>query len=173
MAECSKFKEHYITLDSRDRDRTLWATTSRFQINLSSNVTYDDSPEDNTYEAVRRVEVIDAIFPNRNHVVSEMYLYLCIPEIGGILDATNITGGTALAKLIPTRLIGDFVQVHFEVGMRPTKLYDFDGLDLSTITVEFRKKDGTLFDFGTDNVPPTAPKAELQTAVTLRIMTQW
>lgn len=173
MAECTKFKEHYITLDSSDRNRTLWPSSAQFRINLTSNITYDDAPEDNSYEGVRRVEVIDVMFPNKNHVISEMYLYLCIPEIGGILDATNLTGGTALAKLIPTRLIGDFVQVHFEVGMRPTKRFDFDGLDISTVTIEFRKKDGTLFDFGTDTIPPSTPRLDLQTAVTLRIMTQW
>jgi hypothetical protein len=168
MAECTVFKEHYITLDSRDRNVTAWPSISQFQINLSSNVTYDDAPEDNSYYGVRRVEVVDAVFPNKNHVVSEMYLYLCIPEIGGILDATNLTGGAALAKLIPTRLIGDYVQVHFEVGMRPTKKFDFDGLDLTTMTLEFRKRDGTLFDFGTG-----IGETDHHTAVTLRVMTQW
>lgn len=167
MAECTKFKEHYLTLDSRDRNVIAWPTPARFQINLSSNVVYDDAPEDSAYQSVRRVEVIDAVFPNKNHVVSEMYLYLCIPELGGDLDASNTVGAAAMAKLIPTRLIGEFVQVHFEEGMRPTKRYDFDGLDLTTLTVEFRKKDGTLFDFGNTSEP------NQYTAITLRLFTQW
>jgi hypothetical protein len=168
MAECTKFKEHYLTLDSRDRNIIIWPSASQFQVNLTSNVSYDDAPEDSAYKSVRRVEVIDAIFPNRNNVVSEMYIYLCIPEIGGDLDASNTVGAVALAKLIPSRLIGEFVQVHFEEGARPTKRFDFDGLDLTTLTVEFRKKDGTLFSFGNDSDNP-----HLQTAITLRIFTQW
>lgn len=165
MAECSRFKEHYLTLDSRDRSSNVWPSISQFQIPLGSNMSYDDAPEDSAYQSVRRVEVIDAIYPNRNHVVREMYLYLCIPEIGGDFDASQPTGATALGKLIPTRLIGDQVHATFEPEMRPTKRFDFDGLDLTALTVEFRTRAGTLFDFG--NEP------DAYTCLTLRLMTQW
>jgi hypothetical protein len=136
-------------------------------------MSYDDAPEDNKYDGIRQVEVIDVQFPNKNHVVSERYIYLCIPEIGGSLDASEITGATALGKLIPSRLIGAFVQVHFAIGMRPKKTFDFSGLSLNTITVELRKKDGSLFSFGTDATPPNPILPELQTSITLRILTQW
>jgi hypothetical protein len=173
MAECTKFKEHYITIDSSQRNRTLWPSPSQFRVYLTSNISYDDAPEDNRYDGVRQVEVIDVQFPNKNHVISERYIYLCIPEIGGSLDATETVGANALGKLIPSRLIGAFVQVHFEVGMRPKKTFDFSGLALNAMTVELRKKDGTLFQFGTDTTPPNPILPELQTSITLRILTQW
>lgn len=171
---CTTYKEHFVSLDSRNRDRGIWPSSSQFRISVSSNLFFDGIPADSYYKSVRTVEVIDVTYPNRNNVVNEMYLYLCIPEIGGVFDATAPVGSNAIAKLVPTNLMGEYAFVKYEKSQRPYKCFNFASeKELSTFTIEFRKNDGSLFSFGTDNTSNLPLNPVLQTNVTLRICTQW
>jgi hypothetical protein len=171
---CTTYKEHYVSLDSRHRNRIQWPSSSQYQISISSNIFFDGTPPDSYYKSVRTVEVIDVTYPNRNNVVNEMYLFLCIPEIGGVFDATSSTGSNAIAKLVPTKLMGEYAFVQYEKSQRPYKCFNFaTSKEISTLTVEFRKNDGTLFNFGTENTSNEPLNPVLQTNVTLRVCTQW
>ncbi len=168
-----KLEEFYITIDSRDRDRTRWPSSSQFQVRVQPEDNYTGALLSRSYKNVKLLEVISVSFPNTNHVLDQMYLYLTFPELDGIFDATNMAGTKAIAKLTPTSLIGSYVHVRFAADERyPKKRFYGKGARLDRLTPEFRTVDGTLFDFGTDAAPPTPCNPRVQTSITLRIVAQ-
>ena len=166
-----ELKEYFITIDSRDRDRTQWPSANNFQVKLNAESTYNGATIGRSFKNVRAIEVVSVQFPNVNNILDEMYLYLCFPEIDGVYESTNTVGTKALAKLIPSTLIGNYVYVEFK-KKNPRRLYRNRGQRLDRLTPEFRKYDGTLFNFGTDTLPPLTCNPKLQTSITLRIIVE-
>jgi hypothetical protein len=165
------FREYYITIDSRDRDRSTWASSSYFQVKMEPENTYKGATVGRSFKNVKSIEVVSAQFPNTKNVLDEMYLYLCFQEIEGIFEATNVTGTKAIAKLVPTRLLGDYVYVEYDKKV-PSRIFPNKGVRLDKLTIEFRKYDGTLFDFGTDTLPNVPCNPKLQTCITIRVVVQ-
>lgn len=163
-------REHFIVIDSRNRDRSLWSSSSQFEVKMQPNQSFSGAYIDRNFKNIESIELIDAIFPNTNNVTNQMYLYLCIPEIDGALESTNPIGTKALAKLVPSKLIGNYIYTTYENQHHPKKYYQSVGARLDKITVEFRQPDGSLFDFGTDNGIDMIPNPLLQTSITLRIV---
>ena len=166
-----KLEEHYITIDSRDRDRQMWASSSQFQVKIQPEDTFKGATLWKAYRNVKSLEVVSVSFPNANNVLDEMHLYLVFPEIDGVFDATNYCGTKAIAKLIPDRVIGNFVHVKYTCDDRyPKKRFRGRGVRLDKLTVEFRTVNGDFFDFGADTSPPLACNPLLQTSITLRLV---
>ena len=163
-------REYFVTVDSSDRDRTVWPTTSQYQVKMQPAHTFQGATIDRSFRNVESIEVVNAIFPNRNNVTDSMYLFLTIPEIDGVYEATSTTGNRALAKLVPERLIGNFVQCSFANEPRPRRIYPFEGARIDQLTIEFRTNNGALFSFGADTSPGSPPTPALQTSVTFRIV---
>lgn len=167
----TELKEYYITIDSRDRDRVAWPSANNFQVKLNAENTYTGATIGRSFKNVRAIEIVSVQFPNVNNILDEMYLYLCFPEVDGVYESTNLTGTKALAKLIPSTLIGNYVYIEFK-KKTPRRLYKNRGQRLDRLTPEFRRYDGTLFNFGTDTTPPLAFNSKLQTSITLRIIVE-
>jgi hypothetical protein len=165
-------REYFITIDSRDRNRTIWPSANNFQVKLDASSTFNGATIGRNFRNVKSLEVISVQFPNANNVLNEMYLYLCFPELDGVFESTSMIGTKAIAKLEPYAAIGNFVLVKYDTKY-PKLIFPDKGLSrLTALTVEFRKYDGTLFNFGTDTTPPTTVNPVLQTSITLRVVVQ-
>lgn len=165
-------REYFITIDSRDRNRAIWPSANNFQVKLDASSTFNGATIGRDFRNVKSLEVVSVQFPNANNVLNEMYLYLCFPELDGVFESTSMIGTKAIAKLEPYAAIGNFVLVKYDTKY-PKLIFPDKGLSrLSTLTVEFRKYDGTLFNFGTDTTPPTVFNPVLQTSITLRLVVQ-
>lgn len=162
-------KSYYISVDSRDRDRTRWPNSNRFEVRLDAPAGYVGAQIPRGFKNVTRVELINAIFPNANHVLSEMYLFLSIPEIEGGMD-TTCGGQRYFAKVVPGSVIGYYIQSHSDPVERPAKDFLFRGARLDKLTLELRTSRGELFDFGGDTNPANGPPNPLlQTSYTFKI----
>ena len=164
------YREYYVTVDSTDRDRTVWNSSSRFQIKMEPSPTFQGATLSRAFKNVKSVDIINVVYPNTNNVVNEMYLDLCVPELEGTIETTANFGKSAIAQLLPTKVVGNFVYSIYHEDVHPKKYYPVEGMRIDKLTLEFRKKDGSLFDFGTDTLPGTAPNKLLQTSATFRIV---
>lgn len=162
-------KYYYFTIDSRDRNRTAWPSSAQFQVKMEPENTYTGATLGRNYKNVKSLELVSAIYPNTSNVLNEAYLYLCIPELEArMYDGTNITATKSFAKLIPTRNTSNFVYSDLGIFDDPPMLEFHDqGHRLDRLTLEFRKPDGTLFDFGSDG--GGTPNSALQTHLTFRV----
>ena len=162
------YREYYVTIDSNDRDRTIWADSGNFQVKMQPENTFQGATINRAFKNVRSIEVMNVIYPNVNKVTDEMYIFLCFPEIEGVFESTNYIGNKAIAKLIPSTLVGNYISIHFDKSERPKRYFPFHGVRIDKLTVEFRKNNGDLFVFGPDN--KDTPNRLLQTSITLRII---
>lgn len=165
-----QYREYFVTIDSADRDRNVWRNTNQYEVKMQPSNTFQGATIDRAFKNVVSIEVINVIFPNTNNVVNEMYLYLCIPELDGLFESTNNIGNKALAQLLPHTVVGSFIYSIFDKEYHPRRYFPVEGVRIDRLTLEFRKRDGTLFDFGTDNVPSLAPIPILQTSATFKIV---
>lgn len=166
-----KKKEYYVTIDSRDRDRTKWPLSSCFEVKFEPASDFTGATIGRKFLNVVCIELVSAIYPNTNDVLNEMYLFLTIPEIDGMFEATNLEGTKAFAKLVPTLVQGNYVYSYSNDCDAPVKLYKTKGVRFDKMTFQFKKWNGTLFDFGQDNTPPSLPLNSVQTSVTLKVTT--
>lgn len=163
-----QYREYYITIDSTDRNRSLWPDSGSFQVKMQPEDNYSGATINRAFKNVRSIEVMNVIYPNVNNVTDQMYLYLCFPEVDGVFESTNYIGNKALAKLIPSTLVGNYISIHFDKGERPKRYYPFHGVRIDKLTIQFRKNNGEIFVFGPDN--GQNPNPLLQTSITLRII---
>lgn len=166
----TKYKEYYVSVDSRDRNRNIWAKSSQFEVRLEPTSSYVGATIHRAFKNVVSIEIIDVIFPNQNYVLDEMYLLLYISELDGNIEVSSGSINKPIAKLVPTKLIGNHVLCQFDnIESRPKKIFYQPFARLDKMTFELRKYDNTLFDFGTDTESPTAPDNNLQVSITLKI----
>lgn len=164
-------REYFVTIDSRDRDRNMWPSSSYFEVKCQGPNGFRGANLPTKFLNVRCIELISAIYPNTNDVLNEMYLYLTVPEIDGTFEATNLEGMKAIAKLVPHKIHGSFIHANMDDYHNPRKVYKFPGVRIDRLTIQFKKWNGNIFDFGTDNPPSTAPLNTVQTTVTFKITT--
>jgi hypothetical protein len=161
-------KTYYINVDSRDRDRTAWSSSNRFEVQFNPNSGYNGAQIVSNYKNIISIELVNVIYPNTNNVLNQQYLYLNIPEITGMIDTTS-GGRRYFAKLIPSNMSGQFVYNN-DLVERTKRMYPFADSRLHKLTLEFRKPNGDLFDFGTDTLPPNEVNPLLQTSVMFKIV---
>jgi hypothetical protein len=149
----------YITLDSATRNRTIWPTTSEFQIRTGT-----------TYKNIQSIKLLSCIIPDTNNVLDEPYLLLQIKEIEGTYDAATTPCQNAFSKIYFQEAPGPdfFLRLDKGVGDPLTRVYwPTPKASIDRFTVSFRKYNGELFIFGNDNGPEIDPL--LQTSITLEI----
>ena len=168
------FQIHYLTIDSRDRDRTSYPDPNSYVVHLGSVDNDSGAHTQTNYKNLVKIELLHCIIPNRNNIKDEIYILLEIDELGGVYNATNNNTRNSFAKLHSHSMSasdtffdavspGDyFISKNYE----PTPLSN-----LSKLTIKFKKYDGTLFNFGSDSTPPTDPTIEIQNTLTFKITT--
>lgn len=160
---------HLISVDSRNRDRALWPSPARFQVVMGAVPGFTGASTTHGFRRVVSIELADAVYPNRNDVLTEMYMFLAIPELdGGVgtVESTN-KGRAYFAKLLPDRLLGNHVRTYIDPAERPTTSFPAT-TRLDRLTVELRTADGELFDLGVAD-GGAQPDPALQVSYTFRI----
>lgn len=166
---------HYLSIDSRDRDRNTWPNSNHFRIPL---VTGDASPEVLTpgvrYKNIYSITLLSAVIPNVTGILDEPYVLLQIDEINDVYDSANPHCAKSFVKLFFKEVFvsSAYLRLDKGVGDPLVKVYwPAPRASLESITVSFRRYDGTLIDFGDDAPPESDPLGDRQTAFTLEIRT--
>lgn len=149
----------YITLNSSDRNRKIWPTTSEFQLRTGQ-----------TYNNIQSIKLISCVVPNRNNVLDQPYLLVDIREIEGTYDAASAPSQRAFSKIYFQEAPGPekFLRLDKGVGDPLTRVYwPTPKASLDRFTISFRTYDGQLFSFGDDTGPEIDPL--IQTNITLEI----
>jgi len=151
---------HTLILDSRDRDRDIWTTTSQFSLKTRK------------YKNVDSVELLSATFPSTG--VTTGYIMLQIDELDNPHDVsdTQDPDRSKMFAYLPNLLSnGGFITVddsYYSKKHYPYRPHEF----LNKWTLRFKNPAGTVLDFGTDLLGSSgAPDETLQTSVRLKVTT--
>jgi len=161
-------KSYYISIDSRDRNRAVWPSSSQYEVKLDAPPNYTGAQIPRSFRNIISVELVNSIFPNKNNVLNEMYLFLNIPEIDGVLETTD-SGRRYFAKIIPGSIVGEYIHSYQDPIEHAIKIFPFRGARLDKLTIEFRNSRGELFSFGADTSVGSANNPLLQTSLTFKI----
>jgi hypothetical protein len=153
---------HYISVSSRDRDRSIYANVNNYCITLP-----------NEFKNISSVELIQAIIPAKNNADSEPYLLLDIDELEEVVisNDTHISDSFAILQPSPPITAGGFMQIDKRIHENTVKIYKTPRSSLSKLTISIKDDSGNLFDFGIDTVPPNAIDKSLQNTFIFKLIT--
>lgn len=166
-------REHYLTVNSIDRDRTAYPNPNYYSIKFIDNDDVNRHVIGKNFKNVIKIELISAIYPNKNNILSEMYLNLIIDEIDPNIYSNNNTTSKAFTRLVPDSIVGNFVHGLIDGIDYRKKIYRYGNIlqSLNKMTIEIRDNNNNLFNFGTDSTPPTLPDKTLQNSFSFCITT--
>lgn len=163
-------RHYYISIDSRDRDRTQYPNPAQYRVEMKPVDGYMGAYISRDFKEIVSIELLSAVYPNTNNVLNNLYLVLVIPEIDDNYDATNTTTTKGFAKLYPQATFGNHVHAKIDGVEYVRKQWRVSNLkNLSKMTIELRLPNGNLFNFGTDTIPPIAINEDLQNSFTFKI----
>lgn len=161
----------YVTINSADRDRAKWPSTSNYCIKLT-----DDEPGQpngvigKRYRNIQSVKLLSATVPNIPTALEEPYLLLQIDEVDGMYDAASRASQNAFTKLYFKPTLGKFLRIDKGVGDPLQRVYwPTPKASIDRLTISIRTYDGDVFDFGADDGVTLDP--DVQTSITLEIRT--
>ena len=157
-------RDAYITVNSLDRNRTEWPSSSYFRTSLVNSLYRG-------HKNIHSIKLLSAVIPKTNNVLDEPYLLLQLDEIDGSYDAVTKPSQLAFTKIYFQPALGKFLRLDKGVGDPLTHIFwPTPKASLDDLTISIRKYNGEVFDFGEDNGPQ--PNPELQTSFTFEI-TSW
>ncbi len=166
---------NYLVLDSTERDRAKFPSTSSYDMDLSRV----SSIRGNGFANVHSVELVRATVPDANGVAAEPYLLVRVSDqlAGRAVQGNNdaVSDSLAVLSLPAAASTGNFIHVAPADGngFAPTAVFpDAPLASLTKLQIRITDREGTPFNFGTDTTPPTAPNKALQIVLMLRIVTQ-
>lgn len=167
---------HYLSVDSRERDRTVWPNANQFRIPLTGAAELPPTTRAAgvRYKNVYSISLLSAVVPNVNNVLDQPYLLLQVDEIDGMYESASPACARAFAKLYFKEVCVNGAYLRRDIGISDaiSRVYwPAPRASLDSITVSLRNYDGTLFDVGTDSTPPTDPLDDRQTSFTFEIRT--
>lgn len=153
---------HYLSISSKDRDRTIYPSVSNYIIELP-----------NEFKNIYSVELIQAIIPAKNNADEEPYLLLNISEINDVVLSNDKNISDSFAILQPNNPIkaGGFMQIDKRIHENTVKYYKTPKANLSKMTVKILDSLGEVFNFGTDTVYPNTIDKTLQNTFIFKIIT--
>lgn len=131
--------DKYLTISSKDRDTSVYPSSSKFVINL-----------DQEFRNISRIELIQAIIPDKNSVTSEPYLLLNIKELENTIESNNkqISEAFTILQLNQAIVPGGFIQLMTQIHEHVILNYKTPKAGLSKLTISITDADGVVFDFG-------------------------
>lgn len=131
--------EKYLVVNSRDRDVSIYPSSSKFVINL-----------DQEYRNISSVELIQAIVPDKNNVTLEPYLLLNINELENTMDSNNkeIFEAFAILQTCPATVTNSFLHIDKRIFENVILHYKTPKANLSKLTISITDSEGGIFDFG-------------------------
>lgn len=153
--------KYYVTVSSRDRDRSVHPNVSQYTVNLPSEL-----------KNIISVELIQAIIPDVNNVVNEPYLLLKIGEFNDVMISAdkNVSDSFAILQMSAPVSPGTFIQIDKRIHEQTVKRYKTPKVALSRVSVSITDADGNLFNFGNDNSFPNPPDKAIQNTFVFRII---
>jgi hypothetical protein len=129
----------YLVLSSKDRDTSIYPSSSQYVLNL-----------DQEYKNVSRIELIQAIIPDKNSVTAEPYLLLNIKELENTMESNNkeLCDAFTILQLNQPIVSGAFIQLMTQIHEHVVLNYKTPKASLSKITISITDADGQVFDFG-------------------------
>lgn len=149
----------YLTISSKDRDVNIYPTPSRYSINLQNEI-----------KNIVSIELIQAIIPDKNSVLTEPYLLLKIDELDEVMMSNdrNISDSFAILQLAPPTTSGGFIMIDKRIHEHTVKYFRTPKASLNKLTITVTDAYGTPFDFGTD--APEPPVKNLQNTFVFRVI---
>ncbi len=166
-------KPQYLHIDSTYRDRAKYPNPSQYVMPLvSSNNTIDTSGE--RYKDIYQISLLSAAVPNIPAVFAQPFLFLQIEEVQGHYDSVSPCCRKAFTKMcFEESGSSAFVKLDKDVNEPAIVVfYPAPLASLDRLSISIRNPDGTLFNFGTDTVPPQSPNPLLQNSFTFQIVSK-
>ncbi len=131
--------EKFLVINSKDRNVTDYPNSNHFCIFF-----------DDTFKNISKIELIQAIIPDKNSVTSEPYLLLNIDEISETMYANDkyISDSFAVLQLCKPITTGGFINIEKRIHENVVKYYNTPKSSLSKMTIKIMTTSGSLFDFG-------------------------
>lgn len=151
--------ESTLVISSKDRDIINYPNSSNFIIDLNDE-----------YKNIKRIELVQAIIPDKNSVLTEPFLLLNIKELQNTMDSNNkaISDSFAMLQMSPPTVSGSFIICDKRIHENVVKYYKTPLARLSRLTITITNSDGDLFSFGGNG---TTSKA-YQCQFVLKIITE-
>ena len=130
--------DNYLVISSVDRDTTIYPSSSYFVIDLQKE-----------YRNITEIELIQAIIPDTNNVLSEPYLLLNVKELENIMDSNNkyISESFAMLQLCPPVTSGTFIQLDKRISENVILNYRTPKARLSRMSISVTNSLGNVFEF--------------------------
>jgi hypothetical protein len=132
-------RDNYLIVSSKDRDTSVYPSSSNFVIQLQQE-----------YKNITSVELIQAIVPDKNNVTVEPYLLLKVNEFENTMESNNkhIYDSFAVLQVCQPTVPDSFLQIDKRIFENVTLNYRTPRASLSKITIQITNSDGSIFDFG-------------------------
>ena len=160
----------YLDIDSRDRDRAVFADPHEYRINFVGN---SGNTSGRIYRNVESIELMSLCVPNTNNVLNEQYILLHIGEFRNRnRNAPTVAVENSMTKIVLKYELGaPFLRI--DTAISSPLVLKFPQTDLksslSQFSISFRKYDGTLFSFGADNAVGIPVNEAIQNSMTFKI----
>jgi hypothetical protein len=161
-----EYKEHYVIIDSKDRDRTKFPNPNNYTIQFNNGT---DGNIEEQFKNIVSIQLVDAIVPDA--VTTDVpYLTLDIPELKSSYAGTNNHLSNTFALLLPESRGTPYARCKF-VSPALNK-YRTPISSLNKLTIQIKNSDGSFYSFGTDATPPTDPIVTLQSQLIFKFVTR-
>jgi hypothetical protein len=160
------YKEQYIVIDSRDRDRTIYPNPNNYTIQFNNG---NDGNITEQFRNIISIQLVDCIIPDAV-TSAQPYITLDIPELYPTHAGTNNHLSNTFAILMPEKKGTPFARCKF---VSPAlNIFKIPISSFNKMTFQFKGYDGTLYNFGSDTSPPTAPDISIQNQLFFKIVTR-
>jgi hypothetical protein len=131
-------REYYLVVSSKDRDPVIYPNPNSFRLTLPK-----------IYRNIHSVELIQAILPDKNSILSEPYIVLTVNELEDIMESNDphISDAFAILMLAPPNAAGGFISVDNRIHENTVLRYPTPKANLSTMTIKLTDFNGDLFNF--------------------------
>lgn len=161
-----EYREHYLMVDSRDRDRTIFPNPNNYTIQFDNG--FDGNVQEK-FKNIVSVQIIDGHVPD---AVTGLvpYLTLDIPELHSTYAGTNNHLSNTFAILNPESKGTPYAR--FKLVTPGINKYRTPIASLNKLTFQFKDHNGSLYDFGTDAPPSTIPIDSINNSLIFKIITR-
>jgi len=148
------FKNYYVLIDSKDRNKDYWPANNPFQFDLQpSSIDMSSSSMNNSinrkFNDIHSITIKQIILPKIDSPIP--YILVNIQEIGSNINISNDMASNCFGYLTNPKIVDSYMYYSFEeyYDSHLTKIFE-PRIELSKLTISFLKPDGKLIEFDND-----------------------
>jgi len=148
------FKNYYVLIDSKDRNKDYWPANNPFQFDLQpSSIDMSSSNMNNSinrkFNDIHSITIKQIILPKIDSTIP--YILVNIQEIGSNINISNDMASNCFGYLTNPKIVDSYMYYSFEeyYDSHLTKIFE-PRIELSKLTISFLKPDGKLIEFDND-----------------------